>query len=117
MSNKKIGCGGFLIDNETLKEEDGVLKVAGGGSGGGDIFYITVGQGNVCNASYNDVITALEAGKFPMLVVPGKDSTSTATYYTFSYAMLGEESCTVLFEGGSQVCVATLDTAPLTYLE
>ena len=31
MSNKKISCGGFFID-DTLKEEDGVLSVVGGGS-------------------------------------------------------------------------------------
>lgn len=30
MSNKSISCGGFEIDNETLVEEDGVLKVVGG---------------------------------------------------------------------------------------
>ena len=33
--NKKIQCGGFSIDNETLVEENGVLKVVGGGSGSG----------------------------------------------------------------------------------
>lgn len=32
MSNKKISCGGFAIDNETIVEEDGVLKT--GGTGG-----------------------------------------------------------------------------------
>lgn len=31
----KISCGGFDIDNDTLIEEDGVLKVKGGSSGGG----------------------------------------------------------------------------------
>ena len=29
----KISCGGFDIDNNTLIEEDGVLKVKGGGGG------------------------------------------------------------------------------------
>lgn len=31
----RIGCGGFDIDNDTLIEEDGVLKVKNGGGGGG----------------------------------------------------------------------------------
>lgn len=29
--NKKIGCGGFIIDGKTLQEKDGVLSVIGGG--------------------------------------------------------------------------------------
>ncbi len=36
MSEKlKINCGGFYLDNETITEENGMLKVIGGGSGGG----------------------------------------------------------------------------------
>ena len=31
----KISCGGFDIDNDTLIEEDGVLKVKNGGGGNG----------------------------------------------------------------------------------
>lgn len=31
MSNKKISCGGFAIDNETIVEEGGVLKAGGAG--------------------------------------------------------------------------------------
>lgn len=38
----KISCGGFDIDNDTLIEEDGVLKVKGGGSSGGGRAPMTV---------------------------------------------------------------------------
>lgn len=35
MAIKKIPCGGWLYDDETITFEDGVMKVIGGGSGGG----------------------------------------------------------------------------------
>lgn len=42
MSKKLISCGGFEIDNETLVEEDGVLKVIGGETSGATICPITL---------------------------------------------------------------------------
>ena len=29
MAETKVSCGGFYLDNETLIEEDGILKVSG----------------------------------------------------------------------------------------
>lgn len=37
MSSKKISCGGFAIDNETIVEEGGVLKTGGSGGAGGSL--------------------------------------------------------------------------------
>lgn len=35
MAIKKIPCGGFMYDDETIIFENGVMKAIGGGSGGG----------------------------------------------------------------------------------
>ena len=44
MSNKKISCGGFSVDNETIIEENGVLKAVGGGGSSLEIIHATVGE-------------------------------------------------------------------------
>lgn len=48
MAIKKIPCGGFYYDDETIEFEDGVMKVIGGGSGGGAMIveFDVVGEGD-----------------------------------------------------------------------
>ena len=38
---EKVPCGGFYVDNETLKIEDNVLSAVGGGGGGSDLPAVT----------------------------------------------------------------------------
>lgn len=69
MANKKIGCGGFLIDNETIKEENGVLKASSSSSGG--IFHASFSlDGNdnpICDKTYAEIKAAHDAGKLIVL--------------------------------------------------
>ena len=48
MANKKISCGGFYIDDETLSlSDDNKLSVKGGGSGGGDVLVVSDTNGTL----------------------------------------------------------------------
>ena len=75
----KISCGGFDIDNDTLIEEDGVLKVKGGSSGGGVL---------VVNASADEAGTTITLDKTwqeiqdaPFTIVKAALSGTTFFYY------------------------------------
>lgn len=70
MANK-ISCGGFYVDNETLQIDNGVLKVVGGGSGGGGNVFLTNasvqlenGQPTAtCDKTFAEINTAYTAGQ------------------------------------------------------
>lgn len=146
MSFKRANCGGIIIDDETIVEENGVLKAvsSGGtdvvanptlagteadltglqvgdtkykipeGGGGGALFIVTVGDGDVCDASYADATSAFEAGKVVMLKVPANPTPDF--YYLSGYLLDEKAGCTVTFgEGGSQLCSALYTNDPLHY--
>lgn len=113
----KIGCGGFDIDNDTLIEEDGVLKVKNGGGGGGGALVVTVGVDDKCDASYNDVVSAYEAGKVVIVKMPNSGGYPFGLYYLSTYAYDSEHGCVVAFdERQSIICVSASQTDPLTYM-
>ena len=87
----RIGCGGFDIDNDTLIEEDGVLKVKNGGGGGG-VFVVTMtfheGDTETSESYWTadktclEIIEALEQGKNVYAV---KVLDTIKRYYFLSY--------------------------------
>lgn len=85
MSNKKISCGGFFID-DTLKEEDGVLSVVGGGSSSlpevtsednGDVLTVVEGAWTKAEPSGGDIffVTITGTGEQPDYYVYTSDKT------------------------------------------
>ena len=67
--NKKISCGGFEIDNETLIEENGVLKSVGGGEENNILFCVVDSDLFKSNMSSNEIALAINAGKKVQLVL------------------------------------------------
>lgn len=57
----RIGCGGFDIDNDTLIEEDGVLKVKNGGGGGGGVLVAHDVDGTL-DKTWQEISTAMANG-------------------------------------------------------
>lgn len=58
----KISCGGFDIDNDTLVEEDGVLKVKGGSSGGGVMVVHIDEEFSALDKTWQEIHDALSQG-------------------------------------------------------
>lgn len=94
----RIGCGGFDIDNDTLIEEDGVLKVKNGGGGGG-VFVVTMtyhdGDTETESSDYwtadktcLEIIEALEQGK-NVYAVQGDDSLKWYYFPVYVYHQPG----------------------------
>lgn len=68
--------------------EDGIAE-AGGGSSGGGVFVVTADENGDCDASYNDVVAAFEAGKVVILKAPDASFPFTINYLT-AYSTNGE---------------------------
>lgn len=87
----RIGCGGFDIDNDTLIEEDGVLKVKNGGGDGG-VFVVTMtstgdtetGIDWTADKTCLEIIEALEQGK-TVYAVQGDDAFKYYYFLTGAY--------------------------------
>lgn len=73
MSVKKISCGGFKIDNQTIVEEDGVLKAIGGGGGNVLIVHGTLLGPNEDDDGYimtiDKTLAEISAADYSVLVV------------------------------------------------
>ena len=78
--NKRISCGGFELDGETIVEENGILKVVGGGSGGVEL--VTADLNGVLDKNWNQIKEYVDAGKIVLLyyVEFGDISTEILSY-------------------------------------
>lgn len=72
----KISCGGFDIDNNTLIEEDGVLKVKGGG-GGGSVLVVQK-QANALDYTWQEIHDAMLTGGVVVLI-PDTEEVNSVT--------------------------------------
>ena len=98
------------------KLEQGVANAGGGGSSGG-VLFVTVGESNICDKSYNDIKTAIEDGILPILVIPSGDEDTLAMMYMYSNGFSENGEFYVLFaEGGSQSTSASSASDPLVYM-
>lgn len=94
-----------------------VIAQNGGGSSGGGVLIVTVGVDDKCDASYNDVVSAYEAGKVVILKIPNSGVPPFILWYLGGYAYDSEHGCMVLFgEHQNIVCVSASQTDPLTYV-
>ena len=86
MSSKKTNCGGIIIDNETIVEEDGVLKAINNNSPDAT-FVVTIEpvHGGLENpsATFAEIAAASESGKAVFLVTP-KTSTAGGAQYVLT---------------------------------
>lgn len=66
MAIKKIPCGGFMYDDETIEFDDGVMKVKGGGSGGSVMYVVVTTNPNTGESTSDltlfDIQTAFNSG-------------------------------------------------------
>lgn len=106
MSESKILCGGFMIDDETLEEVNGVLKVKSGGAGSDEHFYwctadfVSDGEGGfiiTLNKTKAELITAAQDGKIPAFIQFIKE---TDLEYGDSYK-LGLFTCVEIYNSSS----------------
>lgn len=82
MSVKKISCGGFKIDNQTIVEEDGVLKAIGGGGGNVLIVHGTLDMsesGQTVPMTIDKTLDEIAAADYSVLVV----ELESGGYYEF----------------------------------
>lgn len=79
MSEKPISCGGFKIDNETIVEQDGVLKAVSGSSGGGVLvvsFIVAEGTARL-DSTWQEIKDAVDAGQVVTFIpISGGETTS-----------------------------------------
>ena len=77
MSKKKVSCGGFEIDNETILEEDGVLSASGlpdaSDATDGQILKVSGGKWVIAdNPSSLPSVTSEDAGRVLMVNAQGQ---------------------------------------------
>lgn len=75
--SKKTSCGGLKIDNETIVEDDGVLKANGvpdaSGATNGQILIVENGQWKIANnPSSLPAVTSADAGRVLMVNASGE---------------------------------------------
>lgn len=91
-------------------------KLEQGVANGGGVLVVTVGEGNVCDKSYNDIISAIQSN----LVVALKEPDSDGFENMFSYlssTSVGEGGYFAYFAGGSVGIAASSADANMTYIE
>ena len=94
MSEKPISCGGFKIDNETIVEQNGVLKVVGGSSGGGSL-KVTQTTTNpepdttvsTLDKTWQEIYDALNDGLYVVLVKPEPEIPVVVAYPIYTAAV------------------------------
>ncbi len=82
MSKKKISCGGFAIDNETIKEEDGILSASGlpdaSEATNGQVLMVQNGKWIIAdNPASLPSVSASDAGRVLMVNAQGQWSVGT----------------------------------------
>lgn len=77
MAIKKIPCGGWLYDDESITFEDGVMKVVGGGFGGGAmvVTFEVDGYNLSCDKTVTEVRAAMAQGT-PVIGIITEDGNS-----------------------------------------
>lgn len=97
--------------------ENGIEEASSGGGSGGGVLVVTVGESNICDASYNDVISAVAAGKVVML-----KTSAGGTGFPFGYKYLvsymeHQGQYAVAFGEQYDVCSAQSATDALVVVE
>ena len=91
-------------------------KMEQGIANSGGVLFVTVGESNICDKSYNDIKTAIEDGILPILVIPSGDEDTLDMMYMYSTGYFDIGTFYVLFaEGGSQSTSASSASDPLVY--
>lgn len=107
--------GDVVTSAKLNKLEQGVANASGGSSGGG-VLFVTVGENNICDKSYNDIKTAIEDGTLPILVIPSGDEDTLDMMYMYSNGLSENGFFYVYFaEDGSQATSASSASDPLVY--
>lgn len=99
----KISCGGFDIDNDTLIEEDGVLKVKNGGGGSG-VLVVTDTDGTL-DKTWQEIHDAMLTGG--AVISDIEDTLSTVVAGVSSMA-----NRYVVDSGGESYIASTADGYP-----
>lgn len=100
-----------------VKSLGGAASESSGGGSGGGVLVVTVGESNICDASYNDVISAVAAGKVVMLKtsVGGVDFPFGYKYLVSYMEYQGQYA--VAFGEKYDVCAAQSATDALVVVE
>ena len=90
----RIGCGGFDIDNDTLIEEDGVLKAKTSGGGGGDVLVVHVvrtateeSETFTLDKTWQELADALNSGK-TLSFIAWDSNENVGVFYFWSISYL-----------------------------